>query len=70
MKKDPNTITIKKGRTRIKRSASRSVSAKSFRQVPAQSRATKYSDGLVRIYKREEEDIDRFAAFAEKLISR
>ncbi|WP_192350354.1 hypothetical protein [Algoriphagus sp. Y33] len=40
------------------------------RRKSLSDKSIKYSDGVVRIYKREEEDINRFAAFARTLMPR
>tara|TARA_R110000850_G_scaffold31710_2_gene86964 strand:- start:2314 stop:2517 length:204 start_codon:yes stop_codon:yes gene_type:complete len=65
MKKGQNKTGERKA---LKRSAiPENISIKA-RHKSASYESIKYSDGVVRIYKREEEDINRFAAFARTLI--
>ena len=80
MKKHPNKFVVKdkpsgklkvKGRSSGKgRAQKHVVSVKARRSSASVESTVKYADGLVKIYKREEEDINRFAAFARTLIPR
>lgn len=71
MKKSQNTITaVKKEKALGKRTHKRSVATGHHRRVVLETSESKYSDGLIRVYKQEEEDINRFAAFAKTLMSR
>ncbi|SDD80575.1 hypothetical protein SAMN04488104_10654 [Algoriphagus faecimaris] len=64
MKKGQNKETSRKAER--KKASEKKPVIKAHRSVAE----VKYSDGLVRIYKREEEDINRFADFARTLISK
>lgn len=64
MKKGPNKVISRK--VERKKTSEYKQFIKAHRNVAE----VKYSDGLVRIYKREEEDINRFADFARTLIAK
>ena len=68
MKRSPNKVHSKK--VEKKNPSSKGIVIKAHRPGPRAETEVKYADGLVRIYKREEEDINRFAAFARTLISK
>lgn len=70
MKKTHNTVNIKKGGDLKKTSSLKPVAVRHHRHSGPRTSESKYSDGLVRIYKQEEEDIESFAAFAKTLISK
>lgn len=80
MKKRPNKFEVKgkpsgklevKGRSTGKGRAQKyEVSVRARRSSAFVESTVKYADGLVKIYRREEEDINRFADFARTLISK
>ncbi|MEN2282233.1 hypothetical protein AAGF08_08845 [Algoriphagus sp. SE2] len=80
MKKRPNKFEVKgkpsgklvvKGRSSGKgRAQKHKVAVKARRSSAFVESTVKYADGLVKIYNREEEDIDRFADFARSLMPR
>lgn len=67
MKRPHNTLTVVKKAKVVKHSSLKAESVRHHRRDTASVKEQGYSDGLVRIYKREEEDIERFAAFAKTL---
>lgn len=72
MKKYPtgSISVVKQGKVVKKSKSSRNVRLRAHGSLAANNVTPKYADGLIRIYKQEEEDIERFAAFAKTLIHR